>query len=405
MAAALRYIVDDVDRAVAFYTERLGFEVEVHPMPGFTALRRGDLVLYLNSPGAGGAGQAAPDGATPTPGGWARMQITVPDLAGTVEALRADGATFRTGIVVGRGGSQILLDDPSGNCVELFQPHRTESAAVSEDPLASVQARGLILLGCGKMGSALLEGWLAGGLPPAAFTILEPRPSDRLEALAADGLRLNAEMPADPAIAVLAVKPQMMGDALPGLAALGGGSTLFLSIAAGTPIRSLAAALGDTTPIVRAMPNTPAAIGRGITALVGNARATADHLALAERLMQAVGRTVRLDDESQMDAVTALSGSGPAYVFLLIEALAAAGVAEGLPEELALDLARATVEGAAALAMAPGAHPGDLRVNVTSPGGTTAAALEVLMEDRAGLAALIRNAVAAAANRSRELAD
>jgi pyrroline-5-carboxylate reductase len=270
--------------------------------------------------------------------------------------------------------------------------------------LSPIAARGLVLLGCGKMGSALLEGWLARGLAPAAVTVLEPQPSPRLAELAAEGLRLNADLPAAPAVAVLAVKPQMMGAALPRLAALGSGTTLFVSIAAGTPIASFEAALGPATPIVRAMPNTPAAIGRGVTALVGNAHVDAAALGLAEALMQAVGRTVRLPDEALMDAVTAVSGSGPAYVFLLIETLAAAGAAEGLPQDLALELARATVEGAGALAEASDKPPAELRVDVTSPGGTTAAALEVLMGAQDGMGGLMRRAVAAAAARSRDLA-
>jgi pyrroline-5-carboxylate reductase len=270
--------------------------------------------------------------------------------------------------------------------------------------LTEVSRRGLVLLGCGKMGSALLEGWLAGGLDPAAVAVLEPNPSARLRELAARGLTLNGPFPPDPAVAVLAVKPQSMGAALPALSALGNGATLFVSIAAGTPIAAFEAALGDRTPIVRAMPNTPAAIGRGITALVGNAHADARALDLAETLMAAVGRTVRLADESRMDAVTAVSGSGPAYVFLMIEALAGAGEAEGLPPELALALARATVAGAGALAEASEKPPAELRTDVTSPGGTTAAALAVLMADGAGLPALMRRGVAAAAARSRELA-
>ncbi len=269
--------------------------------------------------------------------------------------------------------------------------------------LAAIADRGLVLLGCGKMGTALLEGWLAGGLPPAAISVLEPRPGPRLDELAADGLALNAELPAKPAVAVLAVKPQAMGAALPRLAALGNGATLFLSIAAGTPIRSLEAVLGARTPIVRAMPNTPASVGRGITALVGNGQADARALALAEALMQAVGQTVRLTDEAQMDAVTAVSGSGPAYVFLLIEALAAAGEAEGLARDLALSLARATVAGAGALAESSDRTPAELRIDVTSPGGTTAAALDILMQEDGGLPALMRRAVAAAGARSREL--
>jgi pyrroline-5-carboxylate reductase len=269
--------------------------------------------------------------------------------------------------------------------------------------LSDIADRGLVLLGCGKMGTALLEGWLARGLVPAVVTVLEPKPSPRLEALRRDGLRLNTELPARPAVAVLAVKPQSMGEALPRLAALGDGEAVFVSIAAGTPIRAFEAALGERTPIVRAMPNTPAAIGRGITALVPNAHADARALELAEALMQAVGETVRLETEAQMDAVTAVSGSGPAYVFLLIEALAAAGVAEGLPAELALRLARATVAGAGALAAASDNPPERLRQDVTSPGGTTAAALGVLMREPGGLPGLLSEAVAAAAARSREL--
>jgi pyrroline-5-carboxylate reductase len=269
---------------------------------------------------------------------------------------------------------------------------------------APIAQRGLILLGCGKMGSALLDGWLRGGLPASAATVIEPNPAPRLHDLAREGLRLNADLPPDPAIAVLAVKPQMMGAALPRLAALGGGGTLFLSIAAGTPIRAFEAALGEGTPIVRAMPNTPAAIGRGVSALTANAAVTQGAFALAEALMAAVGQTVRLEREADMDAVTAVSGSGPAYVFLLIEALAAAGVAEGLAPDLAMTLAKATVEGAGRLAAEAAEDPAQLRVNVTSPGGTTAAALSVLMEEGDGLPALMRRAVAAAAARGRELA-
>ncbi len=269
--------------------------------------------------------------------------------------------------------------------------------------LSDISGRGVVLLGCGKMGTALLQGWLAGGLAPGAVTVIEPNPSERLDELAAGGLRLNAALPADPAVAVLAVKPQMMGAALPRLAALGGSGTLFLSIAAGTSIANLEAALGGGSRIVRAMPNTPAAVGHGITALVANDGAGEAGLEVAEALMQAVGQTVRLAGEADMDAVTAVSGSGPAYVFLLIEALAAAGEAEGLEAGLALLLARATVAGAGALAESSDSTPGQLRVDVTSPGGTTAAALGVLMQKSEGLPALLRRAVGAAAVRSREL--
>ncbi|MBC7143482.1 MAG: pyrroline-5-carboxylate reductase [Rhodobacteraceae bacterium] len=266
--------------------------------------------------------------------------------------------------------------------------------------MATVRDRGLVLLGCGKMGSAMLAGWLKGGLPAASVWVLDPHPSDWLTA---QGVHLNTGLPEAPAIVLIAVKPQMMGEALPALTALGGGGTLLLSVAAGTTIATYEAVLGAGTPIVRAMPNTPAAIGKGITAICGNPQASEAHLALAEALLGAVGQVVRLSGEDQMDAVTAVSGSGPAYVFHLIETLAAAGASEGLPEALALRLAKATVAGAGALAEAAGEDPGQLRVNVTSPGGTTAAALAVLMDERRGFPALLKEAVHAAAERGREL--
>ncbi len=267
----------------------------------------------------------------------------------------------------------------------------------------NLRRRGLVLLGCGKMGSAMLAGWLAKGLPASAIWVIDPKPSDWLKRLSAEGLHLNAGLPPSPEIVLVAVKPQTMAEALTGLKALGGGATLVLSIAAGTPICAFEAALGADTPVIRAMPNTPAAIGRGITAITGNAKASEAHLALAEALLSAVGQVVRLEGEHQMDAVTAVSGSGPAYVFHLIETLAAAGEAEGLPAELSLRLARATVAGAGALAEAAEESPAELRVNVTSPGGTTAAALKVLMDEATGFPALLRQAVHAAAERGREL--
>ncbi|WP_296765189.1 pyrroline-5-carboxylate reductase [Sediminimonas sp.] len=262
--------------------------------------------------------------------------------------------------------------------------------------------KGLVLLGCGKMGSAMLKGWLDDGLPPASVWVVDPDPSDWLRRT---GVHINADLPAQPAIALIAVKPQMMGDALPALAAMGGGDTVFLSVAAGIPIASFERVLGAGTPLIRAMPNTPAAVGRGITAIVGNRHAGAAQMDLAEALLRAVGQVVRLDDEAQMDAVTGVSGSGPAYVFHLIETLAAAGEAEGLSPDLAMQLAKATVAGAGALAEAADETPTQLRVNVTSPNGTTQAALEVLMDEDAGFPALLRRAVKASADRSRELAN
>ena len=263
-----------------------------------------------------------------------------------------------------------------------------------------VAEKGLVLLGCGKMGSAMLQGWLGDGLPPASVWVIDPNPSDWLRGT---GVHINADLPDAPAIVLVAVKPQMMGDALPVLRDRGNGATLFVSVAAGTPISAFEQALGGQTPIVRAMPNTPAAVGRGITAIIGNAHATPEQLDLADMLLQAVGQVVRLEDEGQMDAVTGLSGSGPAYVFHMIECMARAGEAQGLAPDLAMQLAQATVAGAGALAEAADETPAQLRQNVTSPNGTTQAGLEVLMHEDTGLPPLMARTVAAAADRSREL--
>lgn len=266
----------------------------------------------------------------------------------------------------------------------------------------NVAERGLFLIGCGKMGSAMLAGWLADGLPAGSVWVQDPAPSDWV---LAQGVHVNAEPPAKPAVVLIAVKPQKMQDALPSLAGMTGADTLFVSVAAGTTIGALAAALPPGARIVRAMPNTPAAIGRGITAIVGNAAAGDDGLTVAATLLEAVGQVVRLTDEAQMDAVTGVSGSGPAYVFHMIEAMAEAAEAEGLEPDLALALARATVAGAGALAIETDRPPGDLRADVTSPNGTTQAGLDVLMDAREGLRPLMRATVAAAANRARDLGN
>ena len=268
--------------------------------------------------------------------------------------------------------------------------------------MQEVARRGLVLLGCGKMGSAMLAGWLGGGLPPGSVWVIDPKPSDWLQST---GVRINTDLPKSPAIVLIAVKPQMMGDALPSIAAMGNGETLFVSVAAGTPISSFEQALGNQSPIVRAMPNTPAAVAKGITAIIGNAHAGAAHLDMADTLLRAVGQVVRLDNEDQMDAVTGLSGSGPAYVFHLIECMANAGAAQGLAPELAMQLAKATVAGAGALAEEATETPSQLRVNVTSPNGTTQAGLGVLMNETNGLPPLITQTVAAATDRSKELRD
>jgi pyrroline-5-carboxylate reductase len=267
--------------------------------------------------------------------------------------------------------------------------------------MSDIAARGLVLLGCGKMGSAMLAGWLERGLPAASVWVIDPRPSDWLKGT---GVNINGDLPAAPGIVLIAVKPQMMGEALPSLQAMGNADTLFVSVAAGTSIATYEDMLGGKTPVVRTMPNTPAAVGRGITALIGNGAASDEDLARAELLLGAVGQTVRLDSEDQMDAVTGVSGSGPAYVFHLIETLAVAGEAQGLPADLAMKLAKATVAGAGALAEQADDSPSQLRVNVTSPNGTTQAALEVLMDDDDGFPALLNRAVAAATKRSKELA-
>ncbi len=263
-----------------------------------------------------------------------------------------------------------------------------------------ISRRGLVMLGCGKMGSAMLAGWLKGGLAPSAVHVIDPHPSDWLRA---QGVSVNGPLPADPAVLMVAVKPQMMDAALPQVAGFGGGSTLVLSVAAGTPIAGFEAAFGPGTRVVRSMPNTPAAVGKGITAIVGNDAADAGDLDLAEGLLSAIGQVVRLESEDQIDAVTGVSGSGPAYVFYMIDALAAAGEAEGLPRDMAMQLAKATVAGAGALAEMAKETPEKLRINVTSPNGTTQAGLGVLMDEAAGLGPLMRATVKAATDRSREL--
>ena len=260
--------------------------------------------------------------------------------------------------------------------------------------------RGLVLLGGGKMGSAMLAGWLDDGLPPSAVHVIDPAPSGWLRA---QGVALNGDLPASPAVVLLAVKPQIMAQALPQVAGLAGPDTLFLSVAAGITLDSLQRALGAGTPIVRCMPNTPAAIGQGITAMIGNAAVTPAQMDLAETLLAAIGQTLRLEDEGQMDAVTGVSGSGPAYVFHMIECLAFAAQAQGLPADMAMTLAKATVAGAGALAAASDESPEQLRINVTSPNGTTQAGLEVLMNPDIGLPHLMRRTVAAATDRSKEL--
>jgi pyrroline-5-carboxylate reductase len=251
----------------------------------------------------------------------------------------------------------------------------------------------------------MAQGWLAAGLPSHSLTILEPNPSSEIVSLAADrGISLNPGGAAPPEMLVLAVKPQSLDQVAPQIAALAGERTLLLSIIAGKTIANLLARLPRARAAVRAMPNTPAAIGRGVTAAFANPDVTAEQRGWCERMLSAVGAFFWLDDEQAIDAVTAISGSGPAYVFALTEALAAAAERLGLSAELSMSLARGTVEGAAELMRRESAvSPATLRRNVTSPAGTTAAALAVLQDPR-GLEDLMIRAAAAAHARAIEMA-
>lgn len=269
-------------------------------------------------------------------------------------------------------------------------------------------AQKILLVGCGKMGGAMLRGWLARGIPAANVRVVEPfaEAADTLRSelsvtVVADGADVGGDFAPD--IVVFAVKPQGMDGIVPGYAGYASSGAAFLSIAAGRTISYFENHLGRDAAIVRTMPNTPAAVGRGITAACPNDHVTGEQRAACETLLEAVGEVVWVEDEALIDPVTAVSGSGPAYVFLLIECLARAGEAQGLPAETAARLARATVAGSGELARQSDEAAGTLRENVTSPGGTTAAALAVLMADD-GLQPLMDRAIEAATRRSRELA-
>jgi len=266
----------------------------------------------------------------------------------------------------------------------------------------------LLLAGCGKMGGALLEGWLERGIRPHDVTIVEPN-KDITDRLSSDYGVVIAESPetvADdsaPDVVMMAVKPQAMDDVLPHYARFAEKGAVFLSIAAGKTIAYFEKNLGADTAIVRSMPNTPAAVRRGITVACPNRNVSESQQQSCEELLQAVGSVEWVDDEGLIDAVTALSGGGPAYVFLLVECLAQAGIDAGLPEQLAMRLARETVSGSGELLHRSDEAAETLRKNVTSPGGTTAEALRVLMADD-GWQPLVTAAIAAATKRSRELA-
>ncbi len=265
--------------------------------------------------------------------------------------------------------------------------------------------RPLLLVGCGKMGGALLSGWLDQGIVPAGVAAVDPQLDEawraRSDVVAYDGAEDLPEA-LDPAVVVLAVKPQTMDAAIGAYRRYVTRGTVFLSIAAGKTLGYFRDRLGVEAAVVRAMPNTPAAVGRGITVACPSPEVSDAQVALCDRLLAAVGEVAWVDDEALLDPVTALSGGGPAYVFLLIEVLARAGVEAGLPEALAMRLARVTVSGAGELARRSEEPAAVLRQNVTSPGGTTAEALAVLMAED-GIEPLFVRAIAAATARSREL--
>ena len=266
----------------------------------------------------------------------------------------------------------------------------------------------VLLVGCGKMGGALLRGWLSRGLSPADVVVVEPF----AEAAAEIGRELGVAVVGDvggkpkdfhPDVLVFAVKPQGMDDIVPPYRQITDDGAVVLSIAAGRTISYFENFLGAGAAIVRTMPNTPAAVGRGISAACANIRVSPAQRARCQDLLEAVGEAVWVEDEGLIDVVTAVSGSGPAYVFYLIECMTLAGISQGLPEDIAARLARATVSGSGELARLSDESAATLRTNVTSPGGTTAAALDVLMAED-GLAVLMETAIAAATRRSRELA-
>jgi pyrroline-5-carboxylate reductase len=265
----------------------------------------------------------------------------------------------------------------------------------------------LLLVGAGNMGYAMLSGWLKGGLEPAQIIVQEPTPPPRAaEILREHGIEAQAKVGAlrePPAVIVVAVKPQVMDEVFPRVAAYAGDKTVVLSIAAGRTLASFEKYLPPKRAVIRSMPNTPASVGRGITVAVGNAHVTAAQRGMCDALLRSIGEVAWVDEEQLLDAVTAVSGSGPAYVFYLAECMAEAGIKAGLPKELAQKLARWTVAGGGELLHRSDLGADVLRQNVTSPGGTTFAALQVLMAPD-GLSKLMDKAVAAATARSRELA-
>jgi pyrroline-5-carboxylate reductase len=265
----------------------------------------------------------------------------------------------------------------------------------------------LVLVGAGKMGGAMLQGWLKAGVAPEQIVALDPSPPPEvLKMIEAHAIRHNVTAAdiKDAQAVILAVKPQLAEDVLPGIVPLKAAKPLFLSVIAGKTISSFERHFGSDAAVIRTIPNTPAAIGRGITAMAANRNVSARQMALAEELLSSIGEVVHVEHEEMIDACTAVSGSGPAYVFYLTECLAAAGEHVGLPADLAMKLARATVSGSGELMRVSGIDAATLRQNVTSPKGTTYAALQILMADD-GLKPMLQKAVAAATKRAKELAN
>lgn len=273
---------------------------------------------------------------------------------------------------------------------------------VENQKLADIR---LTLVGCGRMGTALLKGWLRTGLRPQNVSVLDPHPSDWLQAQAADGVQINPTSVQVADVIVLATKPQYVADAVASIGADAATDKVLLSIAAGVTISQLESMIDGPVSVVRAMPNTPAEVGQGMTGLVANHINTSASISMARLLMQAVGKVIVLSDEDQMHAVTAVSGSGPAYVFAMAEALEDSGIALGLPQQTARALAVQTIMGAGALMTTSDVPASALREAVTSPGGTTAAGLNELTAKGAGLKELIQQTTNAAAAQSRALAN
>lgn len=267
--------------------------------------------------------------------------------------------------------------------------------------MKDINDRGMVVIGCGFMGKALLEGWLKQGVLPAAIHVQDPMPSEWL--LQQKGMHLNAPLPKKPAVLVIATKPQILDEVLPPLAHFGGGDTTVVSIVTGASVSRLESLFGATTPIVRAMPNLPATVGAGVTAYVQNDQVNDQLGQMVKELFNAVGMAIELSNEDQMHAVTGISGSGPAYIFAMAEAMTAAGVEMGLTPELSNILAVHTIAGAGSMMQETNIDASNLRLAVTSKGGTTAAALEHLLAPEVGLFELMKKTTNASRNRSIEL--